>query len=841
MPSPLRPYLEAERPQPVLLPQAERRQLRRRKEAALTDIAARYRKRGLLWAYEIGVEIVDVQDQRLEDPDLDLGPIDFRRFGVGRSQGYDHAQMARYVRRDWVMAAPDSNLTTTFHEIARGEPPLKEWIRQELCRFACRTRCTTDRMKQVRRGLEESLDGLAPEAPAPTPEWLGALIEELASRPEDPRALLARLHKKFRPFLRKLHRAGVLDAGQDLLLDLMKEVAGQERRQAPRDAEETSAAETGAAGAAAPSPEIGPPALPDPAPDPERVYLCQNDLPVPYPANDYGVSPAERHAACLVIVLSAIATACRTIIPCRNLVYPISPRRALCAYDRLNLFESRMLALVPLLAGAVARHQQRQPPGAPAPLPLSTDPEDGHRLPMAWVSYEAADPLDEPDPSNLDLWFCHLFGLLDCGGGLLDQFLERYRTDLMADDLLFQLDRAIDLCHLPLLEVALYLRRPAEEARELAQKEQERLALLRPVLEAAQERTRVLGEEGPVPLYTVFARTDDGSPLAITQNTPQLVLAQGRQGGGKSHALKLMWEGCAHPHPGLGKSDGPRLCVRIGSDWQQGTGGDEVRGGFYPNRDPAQWDLLRTDYLVERTNAAVRRAHLLCYPESVEPFKRRYADLVERGLVIEPLALDPSEVGLFRLRRLPERRRRGAQARPPRPGGEPDRLARGRRHAPEARRGAVPAPGRQPRQGLAPFAAQTPGAPDCPRPLPDRQAGQELADGGAPGEPLRGPGPGGADGSDDPERAGAPAPKRPGPVPLVLPGGAQPAPAQHGDGGISQGGGDAASPPAQLLLRVRPAGQRLAGGLRGAADDPDAVQHAQRGGVQEVAGAVRAP
>ncbi len=172
-------------------------------------------------------------------------------------------------------------------------------------------------------------------------------------------------------------------------------------------------------------------------------------------------------------------------------------------------------------------------------------------------------------------------------------------------------------------------------------------ALRREQLLLLRHSILVAGESTLPDQFTIIGITADGRFIAISQNTPQFLIILGRTGSGKTHIAMLLMEGCVAPCEGLGEMIKPPRIVRFTSDCHQGVTGDELRAGFYPNTDPTQWEYLQEVYGVERWNLTMNGAYLIGLEESMPAFRLKYPDLVDRGLLIEPLTLDPSEVGLF--------------------------------------------------------------------------------------------------------------------------------------------------------------------------------------------------
>ena len=86
----------------------------------------------------------------------------------------------------------------------------------------------------------------------------------------------------------------------------------------------------------------------------------------------------------------------------------------------------------------------------------------------------------------------------------------------------------------------------------------------------AEERIVVLGELSRPPQYTTVGLLPDGRPIALSQNTPQLVLALGAQGTGKTHLSMLALDGIVCPTAGLGPA--------WYSDWDDPDGSRNNRG-----------------------------------------------------------------------------------------------------------------------------------------------------------------------------------------------------------------------------------------------------------------------
>ena len=140
---------------------------------------------------------------------------------------------------------------------------------------------------------------------------------------------------------------------------------------------------------------------------------------------------------------------------------------------------------------------------------------------------------------------------------------------------------------------------------------------------------------------------EDGNQVGITAETPQIILATGATGWGKSHVSQVIAEGASFNAPGLSTLETPQRTARFESTNNHPTTRRQMLSGFYPNGNPEQLAWLHEHFGYKaRGNEAYRRGKLFVLPPLVAECKVQLAHLVERGLEVLPILLGPQDVGM---------------------------------------------------------------------------------------------------------------------------------------------------------------------------------------------------
>jgi hypothetical protein len=105
--------------------------------------------------------------------------------------------------------------------------------------------------------------------------------------------------------------------------------------------------------------------------------------------------------------------------------------------------------------------------------------------------------------------------------------------------------------------------------------------------------------------------------VALSLFTPQLVLALGGRGWGKSHLGRLIAEALHLYFPGVNSLPRPLRSVTFEIEQHLGKGRRQMLRGFFPNGNAAQLQQLHDYYNCRVSNAAFRYGLVRCLPESL--------------------------------------------------------------------------------------------------------------------------------------------------------------------------------------------------------------------------------
>ena len=163
----------------------------------------------------------------------------------------------------------------------------------------------------------------------------------------------------------------------------------------------------------------------------------------------------------------------------------------------------------------------------------------------------------------------------------------------------------------------------------------------------------VLGESHRPRLYQKIGIDAQGNQIAITAETPQLILIIGGTGAGKTHLMRVSAEAAQICLPGLNTLSSPQRTIQMETDCNQGSTRRQMLEGFSPNGFAPQLEYLFQHYAYRaRGNEAYTRGTLLVLPDSVKPLQKELAHLCERGLKILPAICGPQDLGMVGFRAL---------------------------------------------------------------------------------------------------------------------------------------------------------------------------------------------
>ena len=174
------------------------------------------------------------------------------------------------------------------------------------------------------------------------------------------------------------------------------------------------------------------------------------------------------------------------------------------------------------------------------------------------------------------------------------------------------------------------------------------------LLRAAEEaQLVVVGESQRPGQFFKIGKDAKDRQIAVTAETPQVIVISGLTGYGKTHIMKVLAEAARFHMPGLNALSEPQRTVMFESDCNKGFTRRQSLAGFSPNLSAEQLAYLHEHYGYKaRGNEAYTRGTLAVLPAAVERLRRELAPLVERGLVIVPTLLGPQDLGMAGYRAL---------------------------------------------------------------------------------------------------------------------------------------------------------------------------------------------
>ena len=191
------------------------------------------------------------------------------------------------------------------------------------------------------------------------------------------------------------------------------------------------------------------------------------------------------------------------------------------------------------------------------------------------------------------------------------------------------------------------------EAQAGAAIEAQRLALVAQRKADADSRLVVLGERMRPELYTRIAIDRDGYHIAVTLETPQVMLLIGGVGTGKTHMMRLLVEGVTVCAPGINTLQHPQATIQSEVDYINGRGRRQMLRGFFPNTDPQQLEQLARDFDYHADGSeCIHSGTLFCLPGAQKQLRDELGEYIERGLKIQPAILGPEDLGSFGYRAL---------------------------------------------------------------------------------------------------------------------------------------------------------------------------------------------
>ena len=416
------------------------------------------------------------------------------------------------------------------------------------------------------------------------------------------------------------------------------------------------------------------PAPPKPAPQPVPYGPEEEHLAVGYSGEDYRPTEGERRAC---EVIAALEGAIRLTKPVMQLRYhPLMDDHLDGRLQHHYNQAARPLArlcweMMPLLADRAREgHDWLQyeflqsgedPDAAPPPpretripphliswLPVPTTEQV--ELPMSYLSLRVRSPYhdkEHPEPSPERIQVFRLLALVQAAHVSLLLFKQRNEAgDALGISLAYQLERTLADAGFQLNRLAGAFHKDAEAAREEFEEEWIQQAEEEKMKEAKAQASHIVVGEDHIPgQHTTWGKTDDGRLTSVTQSTPQLIIATGNQGVGKTQGSALIREGCHLPLGGLAFMKEVKRTITYLVDMNKGYARHAPLCGLYPNPYPEQWKVLTDSYGVKFAQylAAFPRLKVLCMPGAAPRLREQYAQFCERGLEIKEFGFNPLE------------------------------------------------------------------------------------------------------------------------------------------------------------------------------------------------------